>query len=223
MTYLLREILAYAAYFFKAKPQDQVRVAIFAQGRTGSTVLEDLLESSGCFHPHWELLSKVHSPFKRRFIWPLKYVIGLSKIDSHNFTFHVKIPHLTNIQKVDPNAFLKTLAQEGWKIIYLKRANKVNHVLSNFIAQSRGQYHKFDKKDENVQITVDCDLFCEKIHHRLDYDQLSEQALEGVEHLNLIYEEDLEREEYHQKTADKIFDYLSLERKKVSSIGMFPF
>lgn len=212
---LFRELSAYQSYYFKSSSPEQIRLIIFAQGRTGSTLLEDLIGSTNCFSVNGELLSALNSPFRRKPFSPMRYLIGLSRKTHENFIFHVKITHLIDDLKVDPNDFLKTLWLNGWKIIYLKRINKINIVLSNYIAENRGQYHKFNNQHENIQLSVDCDAFCKKIRNRINYDRLDEDALRDIDHCNLIYEEDLEDEKNHQKTIDKVFDYLSLEHKRV--------
>jgi LPS sulfotransferase NodH len=207
---LCGELSAYKAYYLNAVPSNQVRVVIFAQGRTGSTLLEDLLCSSGYFSANGELLSKANSPFQRKLVSPMRYISGLSKLGPQNFIFHVKIIHLINDQKLDPNHFLKTLSSDGWKVVYLRRSNKINIVLSNYMACNRGRYHKFDTEEEKSQLSIDCSEFCQKIRNRMNYDRLDEEALQDIDHLKLVYEKDLENPECHQRTANKVFDYLSL-------------
>lgn len=208
-----KEIVFHILYYVRLKRPGQVRVVIFAQGRTGSTLLEDLLCSSGYFSKNGELLNS-----KIREVWdPAKYVIGLSRWKNRNFIFHVKVYHLTKDRNypVDPARFLQSLIEDGWNIIYLRRKNKVKHVLSNLVAEARGDYHKQNDEKEDIRVRVDCERFVDCLQKRQLYDDLERMALGNLPFLEAIYEEDLENSHRHQETANRIWDFLSLSRKKV--------
>ena len=125
-------------YFYnsaKSTTPDKVRVLIFGQGRSGSTLLEDLICSTGYFRKNGELLNTN----KGEILHPVQFIRGLSKRKaSENIIFHVKISQLTKDRKrpIDPAEFLNTLYNDGWKIIYLRRKNKVMHALSNVVAKA---------------------------------------------------------------------------------------
>ena len=65
----IKELRAYSADIFKKCSPEKRRVVIFAQGRTGSTLLEDILCSSGYFSANGELLSKKNSPFQGKILF----------------------------------------------------------------------------------------------------------------------------------------------------------
>ncbi len=62
--------------FLKPTPSDQIHLLIFCQGRTGSTLLESLLASTGYFCAHGELFN---IPRKGKVLCPAGHVRGLSK------------------------------------------------------------------------------------------------------------------------------------------------
>jgi LPS sulfotransferase NodH len=163
---LRKEWLAYLAFYLNPYPPEQIRIVLFAQGRTGSTLLENLICSTNQFQENGELLSWRNSPFKRRFLLPYQYVCGLAKLSKKNFIFHVKLYHLTEEQKIEPSFFLQKLAEAGWKIIYLHRENRVMHVISNFLAKKRQGYHKFKDKEEDLRIKVDLSRFVAGVYRR---------------------------------------------------------
>jgi len=102
-----RELMAYLFNYISFAPPDSVRVVIFAQGRTGSTLLESLLCSSGHFKQHGELLEVSEG----KILFPIHYIRGLSRWKSNeNFIFHVKVYQLTRDRKrpVDPAPFAMT-------------------------------------------------------------------------------------------------------------------
>ena len=213
------EAIAYLLNYIRSTPSNQLRVVIFAQSRTGSTLLESLLCSTGYFRQNGELLNTSKGEIR----FPLTFLYGLLKWQpKNNFIFHVKITQLTKDRKhpVDPAFFLKTLYQDGWKIIYLRRRNKVKHTLSWFVAKSRVVgfqsyiWHKFDDKPEELNISVDCEKFNRMVEKRISRDAQEEKVLAGIEYHEVVYEDDLEQPELHQKTVNRILDYLSLEPRK---------
>lgn len=220
LLYLRREIIGYYCYYFKSAPADQMRVVIFAQGRTGSTLLEDLISKTGYFEKHGELFNKIRGEI----LFPLHFIRGLPKrTPDKNFIFHVKIYQLTRDRKrpVDPADFINALYQEGWKIIYLKRRNKVRHVLSNKVANARGASHKFDNEKDNekeeLSLEIDLESFIRGVNGRDKFDEMEQRILQNVDYHEVVYEDDLENQENHQETINGILDYLSLERKQVST------
>ena len=211
-----QEVLAYIDNCIKRKQPDRVRVVIFGQGRTGSTLLESLLCSTGHFYQNGELLSTDQGEI----IYPVQYIKGLSKRKSDgHFIFHVKIYHLTRDRKrpVDPASFLKSLYYDGFKIIYLKRLNIIKHSLSGLVAEHRGCYHKFDNGKENLRLFLDCDGFVKKVNERVLFSKEEELVLSGIRYHEVVYEDDLENDAAHQRAVDHTLDFLSLERKKVST------
>lgn len=213
---LRRELIAYYCYYFKQKSENQVKAVIFAQGRTGSTLLEDLISEAAPFQSHGELFHKSRGEI----LYPLHFIRGLSKrrLDKH-FIFHVKIYQLIRDRKrpVDVQDFLKTLYNEGWKIIYLRRRNKVKHVLSNYVSNARGATHKYDNTQENVSVQVDLERFIRWVNERIRFEETEKKILQDIGYYEVVYEDDLENQDKHQETVNTILDYLSLERKKVST------
>ena len=215
------ELKAYYFYFAKPKPASQTRVLIFAQGRTGSTLLENLICSTGHFQSRGELLGGYRNPFVS---YPYPYLSGLANASpKENFIFHLKIYHLTRDRirrgkkPIDPGLFLKKLADDGWKIIYLKRKNTVRHIFSNFIVGHRGRYDKLDDAREDIKIEVGLKLFEASVEQALEHQRAEMKALAGLEYHEVVYEENLENADGHQKTVDAILDFLSLEHRKVKA------
>jgi LPS sulfotransferase NodH len=210
------ELVAYSRYLSRSAPPHQLRVVILAQGRTGSTVLEDLICASGHFQKNGELLQTSRGEV----LFPVPFILGSSRRSSdRHFIFHLKVYHLTRDRRrpVDPGDFLRTLHDEAWKILHLRRENKIRHVLSNFVAEARGAYHKFDGKDEGLSLHIDIDRFIDKVRERFQFEEAERAMLRGVGSLEIVYEDDLERQETHHRTSDKILDYLALERRSVST------
>ncbi|NEQ68736.1 MAG: hypothetical protein F6K21_25190 [Symploca sp. SIO2D2] len=211
------ELISYGSDFLMDSGQSQKRVLIFAQGRTGSTVLENLLCSTGHFSENGELLN---TTFKREVLSPVRYIRGKAKrAKSGHFVFHVKIYHLTEDRKraQDPRVFVEALYKDGWDIVYLQRSNKVEHALSNIVALHRGTYHKTSSKSEDMRLTVDLPEFKRRVRDRFAIEVQEREVLKGFEFLEVVYEDDLMDSEKHQSTVDRMLDCLSLERREVST------
>ena len=219
LVHLSMEATSYFLNYIRPMPTNSVRVVIFAQGRTGSTLLESLLCSTGHFSQNGELLDTS----KGEVLFPITFLRGLSKWrPKKNFISHVKITHLIKKRKrpVDPALFLETLYKNGWKIIYLRRRNKVKHTLSVYFARNRSSryllnaWHKFDDRPEELNISIDCEKFKRTTEKIIDHGANEQKALANIKYHEVIYEEDLEKAQSHQKTIDRILDYLSLEPRK---------
>ena len=112
------------------------RFCIFAQGRSGSTLLTTLLDQ----HPHIKCEGEVLANSvgnAHHFIQGKSIQYSSKKLA---WGFKVKHHQLTKHQKIDPQTFLKKLSQEGWKVIYLRRENIVLQALSTLIGMSRGKW-----------------------------------------------------------------------------------
>jgi LPS sulfotransferase NodH len=212
----INEFIIFLSYIFLPKNKNK-KVVIFAQGRTGSTVLEKLLDSTGYFSSNGEILGASW------ILFPYMYVEGLSKLKSNNnFLFHVKIYHLNRDRrfKVNPEKFLRKLHKNGWTIIYLKRENKLNHVISTWLAEQRNLYHL-----TNNASTINKPSIIDKtptevlngIKQRKYFDEQEQEVLKNIPHIKIVYEKDLQSPEVHQKTVNKILNKLNLPPKKAST------
>lgn len=208
-----REVTAYL-HARGALPSEQVRAVIFGQGRTGSTLLESLLASTGHFDARGEMLSTR----KGEILWPRLYVHGLSRWRSpQNLLFHLKVYHLTRErrQPVDPLEFALWLRDEGWQFVHLHRRNKLKHALSNIVMRHRGGTHKLDDAKEELRVAVDVDEVVKRIRDRYRWEEQEREVLAAVKYVELVYEDDLLRADSHQGSVDRVLQFLSLEPRPV--------
>lgn len=215
--YRKREFLCYLNSLFRKQHSSQRKVIIFAQGRSGSTVLESLLNSTGYFKKYMEILStRVNEPFS-----PYHYLRGLLlRAYPQNFIFHLKIYHLTTDRKrqIDPKKFLQKLEKDDWSFIYLKRENKVEQVISNLIAEHRGSYEKHDSIKEDIRLNVDCDRFIIMLKQREEYSMQEENIMTNIPHIQVSYESDLKDSKNHINTVNRILTYLNMEKSSNEDI-----
>lgn len=213
MAIAILEPVAYIAERLLPLPKKQVRAVLFAQGRTGSTLLENLISSTGFFRETGELLSTVRGEIRD----PARFVLGLAKLTPwRNLIFHVKLCHLTSDRQkpVDPKQFLGVLNGAGFGVIYLRRRNLVRHRISTLVAMERNKWHTADSDRERaVKIRVDCQRMVKKVEEKNRFRQEEIAALADIPYCELVYEDDLESVECHQATVDKVLSFLGLESR----------
>jgi LPS sulfotransferase NodH len=214
-----RDWTAYLQLLLRRRPKN-VRVLIFGQGRTGSTLLEDLLCSTGHFAKHGEILGK--GAWRVRF--PAAFLKGTARRRPRdNFICHVKPTHLRRDRElagatpVDMKVFLQSIMDDGFKIIHLTRPNKLRQFLSQKMAEARGRYHKWDDQPETLKLIIDPQTLEQELEWRIERDRTEIAALEGLDLITVEYARDLENPVAHQATIDRILDSLSLERRPVQT------
>jgi hypothetical protein len=197
----------------------KLRFVLFAQGRTGSTLLGSLVES----HPsasfgHEVLRGRVHSP--------RLYVESLRAAALPNaWGFHVKLYQLMDWQGVDdPAGWLRRMHDDGWLIVNLRRENLLRHALSNFTlnavkAQDAGARGRFLEGDgrERPRIRVDPEELLLAIRHRELAGQLDDLVLGDLARLTIFYERDLCEPARRQGVLDELFGGLGLPAHPVST------
>ncbi|WP_158505844.1 sulfotransferase domain-containing protein [Geminocystis sp. NIES-3708] len=188
---------------------------IFAQGRTGSTLLYELLNS----HPQVFCDKEIFWDNFPKFIFPKLYAQGLAIKSKHQvYGFHVKIHQLTMIQKLNAKKFLTELSSQGWKIIFLTRNNLLKQAISRIIARQRNQW--FDRKENplsQLNFVINCDDLLEKIKEQETLQYQEKKIIQDLSHLPIFYERDLIKKEKHQYTLNRIFDFLDIPSMSVNS------
>lgn len=212
---LRRELVAYYNLLRHPRPRKR-RLLIFAQGRTGTTLLESLLASTGHFEGKGEVLGANHE----RVRFPIAYMKGLSRKFPHeNIVCHVKIYHLghdrlqNGARPVEPARFLAALRKDGWDIVTIRRADKFEHYVSGCIARARGAYHKLDDRDEEIRVRIDRADLERGMLNRHALDLREAEALARIPHLPLQYETDLKLPEMQQATIARVLSRLGLEQR----------
>lgn len=185
------------------------RFVIFAQGRSGSTLLADLLNS----HPEVVCDDEILT-FRRH--WPARYAHACSV--GHRATawgFKVKVYQLTQNQRmVHPGDFLHQLHDRGWKILHLQRRNLLRQALSSMVAELRGGlYHQPTAAGSGratAAVHIDPDELVRRCRERERFVEEESRALDGLPYLHLRYEDDLLGPDDHQATADRVFTHLGV-------------
>jgi LPS sulfotransferase NodH len=186
----------------------RAKFVLFAQGRTGSTLLGDLLRSHPEIYFADELLgSALRSPrlAAARTRW---------RHARHAVGFHVKIYQLSDVQGItDAGRWLRGMHRHGWRVIALRRENLLRQVLSNMTAQLTNRYEDRAGEGEFVRVRpyVDPEELLHWIGVRAAVGADEAAALDGIPHLSLTYERDLQDSTTWQPTMERVFAHLDLD------------
>lgn len=136
------------------------------------------------------------------------------------YGFKLLMYHMIDVHQMEsPVRFLDWLSDQHFKVIYLRRKDRLRHAMSLVVSAKRKILHQrvSDKSIamEPVQINP-ADVLETVAKFEANY-QLESDLLTHIPHLSLTYEEDLEAAHQHQVTSDRVFDYLELPSQSVKA------
>jgi LPS sulfotransferase NodH len=187
---------------------------IIGRARSGTTLLTRLLNA----HPDVRCGGEVIS---RRVLAPAQYLGRLAR-KSPTAAYGAKLLsfQMVQVQRLrDPVGFLSRLDRNGFRFIHLRR-DTFAQTLSLNMAQSSKVFHLKDerpgKQASTAPATIDIDDFLRRLEWSemlLDYEL---HCLKDFPHLTITYEEDLEKQDRHQATADRVFDWIGVPSAPVT-------
>lgn len=210
-----KEILQCIQFFASTnKNSTPKKFLIFGRGRSGSTLLVDLLNSNREIHCDGEILN-------RHFLFPRTQVdIRMSACCKPVYGFKLLSYQVRDVQTIkNPDNFLYQLYHDGFQIIYLKRDNLLRHAISNIRARKK-QFHyrkSCGESPENELLNINIENLLGWIKGSQSLYAFEESLLQRITCLRLTYEKDLADESIHQDTADKVFEFLDLPSAKVTT------
>ncbi len=195
----------------------QIKFVIYGQGRSGSSVLLDLIGS----HPDVYCESEIfNEKVAARLLKPWDYLHARADLSPKPaYGCKMKIYQMTDDQGIeDPHRFMLDLHSGGWKVIYLVREDLFRKALSLVVAETRGQF--LDRKSGGTgvdSIAIDPTRLEAAMRERRNADEAELAALEGIPHVRVTYEEDLLNSANHQAVSDRVLEYLGLETAPVET------
>ncbi|HEU5152457.1 MAG TPA: Stf0 family sulfotransferase [Iamia sp.] len=186
---------------------------VLTSGRSGSELLRSLMGAHPLVYHDVEILD--------RDVWfPHRWVASRrARHRDRAWGFKVKLQDLTRFQRpaLDPARFLGALADDGYRIIHLRRENVVLQSLSVLRARATGEYHRAADAAVDGRRPIDVAELVAACGHQMDWMDRELEALAGLDRLTVTYEADLDDPTRHQATADRIFDHLGLDRVPVAT------
>jgi len=185
---------------------------IYGMGRSGSNLLRTLLNSHPEVFCDNEIFHKKRRAKKNKVVqyliqhYPVSYVYYKkysSKANIYGFKLHQS-------QLDDTEKILTKLHGKGWKIIHLYRKNILKQAISMKVAQQTGKWIRNAKMpDPEEKFYIDPENLLAHINNRIFYTEQVFRVLDKIEHLEVVYEDDLYYQDKWPATTGKIFDYLN--------------
>ncbi len=212
-----RRLHAYSTGLLRANSQlPPNKFIIFGQGRTGSNLVQSLVN----VHPDVRCDSEILLPgMIGKLLWPKLYINGCAlKQHQSTYGFLLKLTHLPEGQGIDNIEFISYLTEQGWKIIYTQRRNFMKQIISAIIAINRHQWHDVsDNPLKDKKFYIDLEELFEGLRRKETQTATEMEILQNLPHLKIIYEDELLESQWHQQTADKIFEYLGVSSVSVQA------
>ncbi len=202
---------------FKRK---KIRFFIFGQSRSGSSLLVDIINSHTDIYCDRELLNrnsiKAKDKIRRSIIERFPYFYIKHQINKQHekvFGFKLLYHQFSTYPLVKPKLFNKE-----WKIIHIKRKDVFAQTLSGIIAVKTGKYHRYSQdKVDNKTIYIDPQMVLKKLNYRIETTKCEIELLNGLDYLDVVYENDLADSNSWNESMEGVFKYLGVPPIKVSA------
>ncbi len=202
--------------------QSAERFVLVVNGRSGSTLLADLLRSHPAVDCKDELLNESYWPGQRRWLlgltrWrPLPYLARqAARSTAPVYGFKLK----TGGQVRNLAATLNGLRQRGWRLIALQRRDALQQTFSWSVAQASGRWqsHRNAAPYPQQTITLEVDRFMRDLRTCLADRRELGRLMAPLPHLSLIYEDDLQSSACWPATGARICAFLGIEPAPLTS------
>lgn len=218
-SFLNNEILGYArewAYWSLGavrRHSPQEKFVVFGRGRSGSTLLVDLINEHPKVHCVGEILN-------RKVFSPAGMIMSCSRMQAEPvFGFKLLSYQLRSVLGVDPpKELLRRLVEEdGFKMIYLTRENLLRQTLSKHYAAHRGGWHVRTEKVKRSKMTVNIPLLIQHLKEGETLGKFEKEMIADLDHLSLTYERNLSDEIAQGQTINALCNLLGIEAIQASS------
>jgi LPS sulfotransferase NodH len=189
------------------------KFVIFSSGRSGSTLLVELLNSNPAVHCDSEIL-------KRKLFQPKSLINARANLSGAKiYGFKLLSYQLRDIQSriKDKLVFIKDLQSEGFQLIHLRRENKFLQALSLMKAISQSKWHTTKTPNPSQKLEIDIQQLDKLLLNLYQLDLYEDYLMQAIPHLKISYENDLLDNKNHPRTIAKISEYLGINAVKPKS------
>ncbi len=209
----LRQLARYGRGLTSWRPGPEAPgVLIFAQGRSGSTLLVELLNSLPEVRCEGEIL-------QQRVAFPAAWAEARrSRHRGRIYGFKVKPLQLVHHQRVpDMGRWLARMQRRGWRLVHLERRNLLRQVLSNVAAERYGYERRVGASAPvREPLHVDPAMLTYWMGVRARSREQEHAALAGRPHETVCYEDDLGDPVSQKATLDRLAAALDIESGAVA-------
>jgi len=203
----LGELFTYIYPWLVKQTMPDKKFVIFAQTRTGSKLLADLMKCHPDVYCDKEILKTTN------LLFPERYILTRAASQGKDvYGFDLKVQQLLSVKRMDGIRYFLDLPKNGWKIVYIKRDNLLHATISQLIARQTGNWHQTTREpfDAVLPVYINCDKLLDALRWRGRMSQRERDILADLPHLPILYERDLFKAENHQVTLNKVFNYLDI-------------
>jgi LPS sulfotransferase NodH len=204
----LRQLAGYGRGLTSWRPGPEAPgVLIFAQGRSGSTLLVELLNSLAEVRCEGEIL-------QRRVAFPAAWAEAHRRRHRDRlYGFKVKPLQLLHHQRVpDMGRWLARMQGRDWRLIHLERRNLLRQVVSNVAAERYGYGRRVGASGPvREPLHVDPAVLTYWMGVRARSREQEHAALAGLPHETVCYEDDLGDPVSQQAALDRLAAVLGVE------------
>lgn len=201
--------------------QPEIRFVVVANGRTGSTLLADLLRSHPAIQCENEIFNEERWRGARRPLgwlaraFPLPYLAWRAgRATQPVFGFKLK----TGGQVPDLGHTLHSLHHHGWRLISLSRRAALQQTFSWAVAQATGRWQRTAGGEAPPQrVALDATSFLRDLQTCIADRQALADLLQPLPHLPLIYEDDLQHSDRWSATGARLCAFLGVAPAPLTS------
>jgi len=225
---LKKRLINKLSVYFRSNSSIDSCIVMFHIGRSGSTILADMLNQHPSIVWEGELVRDIPESKRNKIDqrqWLFQHINNEINSNSkyHAYGFEIKFFHIRDLG-MDITDFLSSLIGLGFnRIIVLERKNYLRKIVSSVIAHTSDNWHapgqiKSNKNTillnpENINIDDKKQSLIEFLReYDRDFTELR-QLLNDINHLWLTYEDDVLPNP--QLAAERCFKYLNLQNLKV--------
>ncbi len=204
-----RELLAAWRFQTKTLRTHQDKFVLFGRGRSGSTLLMDLIASS-------DEVSCDKEIFNRKVLFPRMFLkhrnqIFLNRVYGFKLLSYQLKKHYN---WSEAREFLNYLVNEkGYKVIYISRDNPVRQTLSKHYARFRGSWHESNAFD-TPKMKVDVPSFLSELRAGVELDHFESYCLKDLKHFKVSYERDLGDSSRQLRLMDRLSFFLGIRFRR---------
>ncbi len=195
---------------------------IFGRGRSGSTLLTNILNSSPHIYCDKEILN-------RPVVNPVQFIHNRASLfKSDIYGFKLLSYQLQSVQSVDkPKDFLRNLVEtHGYQLLFISRTNLLRQVLSKRLAYTRKIWHQKTASVSPTKMKVDLNILLKNLQAGKMLEDFENNVIEGFPYMEVNYENNLSSPEKQLQLTDQLAEYLSIDPfepniklKKISPTG----
>lgn len=202
-----------ASNIISSRTRPTKKFVIFGRGRSGSTLLVDMLDS----HPDISCLGEImrYPPIR-----PVQYAeAALGCADGNVVGFKLLSYQVRNLWFDSQRSNLRQWIVDNRVIVFrVQRSDLLRHAVSNLYAKHRRTFHSTDAKSSlHRPFHIDPNELIKWMEGSEGHLDFENSWLEDIEFENITYESDLANGVQQEATRNRLLDILELDRSEYST------